>query len=175
MVFTLIVALLMIGALFAFGLPQISAIFGLGGRAQLQKAVKDLEYTVEEVYHMAEYSSRTFRVNIPSGARLCFVDVADPSPRYYTERNRWMRWTPESFVVDQMINNPNSPYYRSTVWIYETEGEMGEGYKMPALAPEECNLPGTPTDQRQPCSFCVIGGTELYLENKGLAVEVSPK
>ena len=66
MIFTLIIALIMIGAIFAFGLPQISSIFGLGGQAQLQKAVKDLEYTVGEVYNLASYSSRTLLASLSS-------------------------------------------------------------------------------------------------------------
>ena len=175
MIFTLIIALIMIGAIFAFGLPQISSIFGLGGQAQLQKAVKDLEYTVGEVYNLASYSSRTFKVSIPSGTRLCFIDPVDPGARVYSTQNKWMWWDPDQFVIDQMINNPNSPYYQSSLWIYSSDEEIGEGYDIPALRPAECNPPGISQQQRQPCSFCVVGGEELYLENKGLWVEASLK
>jgi len=168
MIFTLIIALIMIGAILVFGLPQISAIFGLGGQAQLQKAVKDLEYIVEEVYNLAEYSSRTFKLNIPSGAKICFVDPDNPGPTFYVETKKWMWWNPDRLVIEHMINNPNSPYYRSTVWIYSKEGEIGEGYNIPALRPA-CIYPD------QPCNFCVTRGKELYLENRGLTVEVSLK
>lgn len=168
MIFTLIVALIMIGAILAFGLPQIATMLGLGGQAQLQKAVKDLEYIVDEVYNLAEYSSRTFKLNIPAGSRLCFIDPDRPDPTFYTETKRWMWWNPERLVTDYMIKNPNSPYYGSTLWIYSKEGEIGEGYNIPALRPA-CTYPD------QPCNFCAVGGKELYLENRGLTVEVSLK
>ena len=166
MIFTMIIALIMIGAIFAFGLPQIGTILGMGGQAQLQKAVKDLEYTVAEVYNLAEYSSRTTRVSLPSGTKLCFIDVEDPSPRIFTEAQRDLWWNPDPFVITQMINNPNSPYYQSNLWMYTSSEGMGEGYKIPGMA-VACT--------RHPCSFCITGTNELFLENRGLTVEVSLK
>ena len=173
MPFAIIFTIIIIGFLFAFAFPQIASIIGLGGQAQINKAVQDLDTVVEEVYHLAEGSSRVFSLSMPSTAKLCFIDLDNPETCAYAET--WKSWCPgnpacaygrtENFIViNQTILNPNSPQYLSNVWIYSSEEGIGEGYEIPALKPA-CKR----TDC---CSFCVRGGERLYLENRGLYVEV---
>ncbi len=171
--FALIFTIIIIGFLFAFAFPQISTMIGMGGEAQINKVVKDLDVVVEEAYHLAEGSSRLFTLAMPSTAKLCFIDLDNPSTCSYADRSKsWCPGNPtcafgkteEFIVVNQTILEPSSTQFMSNVWIYRNEQDIGEGYEIPALEPV-CERPDC-------CSFCVKGGTRLYLENKGLFVEV---
>jgi len=172
--FAIIFTIIIIGFLFVFAFPQISTMIGMGGEAQINKVVKDLDSVVEEAYHLAEGSSRLFTLSMPSTAKVCFLDLNNPTTCAYAQK--WKSWCPgnptcefgkteEFIVVDQTLLDPTNPQYMSNIWIYRSEQDFGEGYEIPGLEPV--------CDRTDCCSFCVPGGTRLYLENKGLYVEVS--
>jgi hypothetical protein len=177
-IFALVTAIIVIGMILVFGADQISNLVGLSGQAQLQKSVLDIEGLNEEVFNMARGSSRTHIVNLPTGTRLCFIDVSDPG-RAQTTTNIDDWWCPgnptcisgkdNDLIVDYMILNEQSQLYKSNMWIYDNLQEMGTGYRIPYMAPA---CPIGVTDR---CSFCISTGTEIFLQNAGPVVEVSLK
>ncbi len=151
MVFAIIFTIILVGFLFSLGMDQIIAIFGVSGQAQVQSAVKNIEKISEELYHLAEGSSNTYALSIPSGRRICFLKSADPSP------NPSRGWNPEKHIYDNLIMDSSSQYFGSNIWIYFTQTKQ-EGYKIPNLEPVY--------------NFCAPSGTTLYFENKGVFVSI---
>jgi len=164
MVFVIIFTVITMVFLFAFGMQRVGSIFDIGSTAKVQRAVDDLEKTVNEVYEMAEGSSKTVQLQIPKTTKICFIDPKNPEKRIYSSSD-WKNWDPETMVINSMIKNPNDPNYLSNVWIYYKKESTGEGYKIRHLYPRpEGGSNG---------NFCAIDGATLYLENKGTYVEIS--
>ena len=146
MVFGMIFAAIVIGLLLIFGAEQIINIFCLSSNAQVNKAVKDLENEVENVFVLAEGSAMPFTVAVPRNAMICFINHSNPAAM-----NNW-RPEPDKFnIISNKIRQ-----YRYNLWIYYGCGTNDDGYKIRYLQVSE--------------NFCVGAGTELYLENKGYHV-----
>ncbi len=158
LIFTFIFAIVMIGLIIAFAIGPISDMFGLSAQAQVYRAIKDIEKLTEEIYYQGLDASRTYKLTIPRGTKICFVDPDNPGKQIYTAAERWKWWDPDQIVINYMITDPASQYYQSNVWYYYEEG-IGEGYKIARLRPEQ--------------NFCAIGGKELFLQNRGVWVQIS--
>jgi len=167
MVFVIIFTIITIAFLLTFGIERIGSIFDIGSRAKVQKAVDDLKKTVNEVYEMAEGSSREYQLHIPKSSKVCFINPENPEKKLYYGSLSWKSWNPKSIVISSMIKNPNDPYYFSNIWIYYDADSIGEGYKIKHLYPRpEGDGNG---------NFCAVSGVTLYIENKGTYVEISVK
>jgi hypothetical protein len=151
MVFAIIFAIILMGFLFSMGFEQILSIFGVSGQAQMQSAVRNVERLSGELYHLAEGSSNTYPVSLPSGSKLCFLKQSKPEP------NPARNWNPEPFIYNNMRLDPQNQYFGSNVWIYFTPTKQ-EGYKISSLEPVY--------------NFCALSGSSLYFENKGVFVSV---
>lgn len=157
MVFAIIFAIIVIGFIFALGFKQIEGFFCLGSNAQTSKAVKDIEAVVDEVFVLAQGSSKTYPLSLPSDTKICFVEKDNPGPN--PDRDPEMTWDPDPLIIEEFLQNPRSPHYRSNLWIYFCGQPLGEGYKMAYLSPSK--------------SFCAVGGHKLFIENKGASVDIS--
>lgn len=153
MVFALIFTVIVIGLVLVFGMGQIGSLFCMSSDAQAGKVISDLEDVSFEVYNLAEGSSRVYQVSLPSDARLCFVDPESPGTQLYPSGESWKNW-----VAD--------PVYQSMI--------QENGYN---LWYEICSGKGGTRLQylRVTQNFCVEGSREVYLENRGLWVEISPR
>jgi len=148
LVFGIIFAIIIIALLLVFGLEQIVNVFCVSNIAQADKAVKDLENAVENVYNLAEGSAMPFRVAIPRNARICLINHEDPSPMN--------SWNPDPNLYESIKYTIESK--NQNVWIIYGCGTSDTGYRIRYLKLTE--------------NFCVSGGTELYLENKGYHVAI---
>ena len=157
MVFAIIFTVILIGFILAVGMNQIRDFFCIGSNAQTNKAVKDLESLIGEVFLLAKGSSKTYLLNMPSDAKLCFINETNPGPHPYTDPTK--TWNPDKLVLDNILLDPNSNYFGSNLWIYRCGTPLGEGYKIKYLSPSK--------------SFCSIRGHKLFLENKGAWVDIS--
>ncbi|MBL7160864.1 MAG: hypothetical protein ISS93_03385 [Candidatus Aenigmarchaeota archaeon] len=158
MAFAVIFTLIIIGFVLAVGMEQIQSFFCIGSDAQANKAVKDIEKVVEEVFLLAKGSGKTYHVAIPSGVKICFINRKNPDPHPYTDRS--LTWDPDPIILEHFLRNPNSPQYGSNTWIYYCGKELGEGYKIKYLSPSK--------------SFCVTTGRDLYIEQAGSSADISP-
>lgn len=152
MVFALIFAVIMIGLIFVFALPQIRNLISVGGQAQMNKMIKDIEKEVDELYWNAGYgSTEVIEITLPSDSRICFVDPenADQSGIY---GEKWRTWTADKAIAALIKNEGYN------VWYFL--GDDQNGYKVNHLVVSGKN-------------FCTISGTELYMENTGQQVSVS--
>ena len=159
MVFAIIFALILVGFVLAFGVGQIQSFFCLGSNAQTNKAVQDIESYVEEVSVLARGSARTYTISLPSDSKICFVNKNNPSVEPGWPRPE-LYWNPPQIILENFLQNPQSPSYQSNLWIYSCGRELGEGYKISFLSPTK--------------SFCAGSGQKVYIENKGLSVDISP-
>lgn len=158
MIFAMIFTVIIIGFILAVGFGQIQDFFCLGSNAQANNAILGIESIVEEVFVMAAGSGKTYPLSLPADVKVCFVNTNDPSPVPYTDRT--LTWNPDLLILEEMLENPKSPSYKSNLWIYLCGSPLGEGYKMSYLSPSK--------------SFCAKKGTQLYIENKGAFVDISP-
>jgi hypothetical protein len=148
MIFALLAALLLIGFLLAFGLGAIGGLFSVNEQGQVQKAVKDLEAVVGELYYRTPGNSQVVDLMLPGSASVCFVNSSES--RVYSER--WKSWTPSQDIRAVLeVEGYN-------VWYYWSGGNGG--YRMAHL--------------EAPDSFCAVSGTRVYLESRGLTVSVEP-
>lgn len=157
MVFAIIFTLILIGFLFAVGFNQIQSFFCIGSNAQTNKAVKDIEAFVDEVFILAKGSGKSYPLSLPSDAKLCFINKTNPGPHPYQDTTK--TWNPDSLIIEQFLQNPDSPDYGSNLWIYRCGSPLGEGYTMRFLSSSK--------------SFCALSGTTLFLENTGATVDIS--
>ncbi len=151
MVFGLIFTIIVIALVLIFGLGQMGNMFCMSSDAQAGKAMADLETVASEVYNLAEGSSRSFRVILPGDAKLCFVDPENPGTQLYTAADSWKNWVPDP-VYEGIIREKGY-----NLWYEICSGKGGKAIG----------------SLRVPKSFCVTGGKTVYLENKGLWVEIS--
>jgi hypothetical protein len=158
MLFAMIFTIIIIGFIFAVGFSQIQDFFCLGSNVQTRKAVKDIESIVDEVFVLAAGSAKTYSLSLPSGAKICFVNKDYPGPQ--PNPDPATNWNPDRLVLENFLENPNSPQYGSNLWIYFCGNPLGEGYKMKYLSPSK--------------SFCAVSGHKLFLENKGSFVNIKP-
>lgn len=164
-VFALIATVIIMGMLFVFAMPQFAAMFQVGGQAQLQKAVNDIERLAIETYNMAPGSSRLAVVNLAPNTKICFINPEMPDRRPWVVAKKWKWWEPDT-VVETILNDPSNEYYGSTLWIYTPDIPVGIGYKIEHIKP-------APMHFGDSGNFCIRGGIELYFENKGTYVEIS--
>ncbi len=160
LVFAMIFAVIFIGLLLVFGMGQITNMFCFNGNAQVDKAVKDLENDVQNVYNLAEGASKLFRVSIPSGSSICVVNTSNPdiNPAGY-----WMPNPDQMPVISQKIMLKDA-----NVWINYNCGSNEQTYRIEHLrAVRQPGAVGTG-------SFCASGGSSIYLENAGDYVAASP-
>ena len=151
LVFGIIFALFLITMVLVFGTGVITDVFSFGSEAQVQKAIKNLEREVEELYYMARDSSINYRMNIPGSYRVCFVNLSFPEKKKYypNPENTWNPGYTTVYRIDSKGYN---------IWYYKgKDDEKGNGYRVPYLSVPE--------------SFCATKNTKLYLVNHGL-VEV---
>lgn len=166
MVFGIIATVIVMSMLFVFAVPQFSNLFGLGGQAQLQKTVQDIETMTDDIYVLAKGSSRLATINLASGTKVCFINPNDPSERVWGRNEPWKWWNPDRMVIESLLSDPASEYYGYNIWIYTPQTEIGEGYKIEHLRPQ-------PQYEGDSGNFCIDSGRQLYFENKGTYVEVS--
>lgn len=166
MVFALIGTVIIMGALFVFAMPQFAALFAVGGQAQLQKSVDELESLIGETYNMAPGSSRIATISLSPNTRICFINPDDPTRRVWETAKKWKWWDPDPVVIQGILQNPDSDQYGSTLWIYTPDLPAGLGYTIDHLKP-------APQYSGDSGNFCIRGGVRLYVENKGRFVEVS--
>lgn len=174
MLFAMIFAILFIGFLFAYAVPQIQNLFCLTEKAQTLKAVKDLKDRAEGLYTKAEGSSDIFRLSIPSRSKVCFFHPEHwrGNDNHYT-RDRY--WEPEKdpYVLGQLDIDPADPvptqYSGSNVWVFSCDGTRG--YTINKLLPcesSQTNIDLSTTDG----NFCAPPGSELYFINEGTYMTV---
>ena len=148
-VFGIILAVIVIISILAFGSRQIAEFLGLSNAAITKKSVEDLRATAARAYSLGEGSTLEFRLSIPANARFCFVDPENPEANIDPDPDR--RWTPDSIVMGIITEN------MYTLWA-ESPGEQ-DGYAIDYVRPLE--------------NFCAKTGTRLYFENRGLYVSVT--
>lgn len=153
MIFALIFAIIMIGFIFVFAVPQIASFISIGGQAQINKMIKDIETKVDYIYWNAGYgSSEILTITLPSKTRICFINPYDLGDYYYAEK--WMDWRSDK-AINVLIKKEGY-----NLWYYH-DGDQN-GYKVKHLQLDE-----------NAHNFCIIGGMEIYLENEGDRVTVS--
>lgn len=157
MVFAIIFTLIVVGFILAVGVGQIQSFFCLGSNAQTNKAVNDIETLTEELFVLAKGSSKNYPISLPADAKVCFINITNPSAHPYTDSSK--TWNPSRIILESVLRNPSSSSYGSNVWIYRCGDAVGSGYKMDYLSPSK--------------SFCATGGDKLYLENRGKSVDIS--
>ena len=154
MVFALIFAIIMIGFIFIFGLPQIGSLISIGTQAQVNKMIKDIDSKVDDLYWNANYgSSEIIQITLPSDVRFCFIDptsIETLKNEYYTQE--WRTWRQDDAIKVMIVNEGYN------LWYYKDDEQ--NGYKVNRLKPDGRN-------------FCVMSGMELYMENKGSYVGIS--
>ena len=151
MIFALVFAVIMIGLIFVFALPMIGDLMNVGGQAQINKMIKDIETKIDNLYWNAGYgSSEVLKISLPADTRICFINPDDLSNAIYKEK--WRIWSQDE-AIKVMIRNEEY-----NLWYYY--GEDQNGYKVNHLLVSGKN-------------FCTISGTEIYLENTGKQVSVS--
>ena len=151
MTFALILTVVIIGFVLAFGMGQVGDLFCMSGDAQVGKAISDLEAISSEVYNLAEGSSRVFRVSLSGDYKLCFVNKDSPGIQLYPSAESWKNWQADP-VFESMIKSKGY-----NIWYKMCSGQGGKA--VPYIKVEK--------------SFCASGGNDIYLENKGLWVEAS--
>jgi hypothetical protein len=147
-VFGIIFALIVMAFVIYFGAGQIVNIICLGNTGQTAKSVKNLESMVDDIQAAGEGSSDTFSMNIPSNAKVCFIDPNDPSPSITGD---WLP-DPNSFI-EEIIKMEGY-----NIWIFYNCGESDGGHRMNYLV----------TDS----NFCAKEGDNLLLTNIGIQVKV---
>ncbi len=166
LVFTLIFAALVLFFIIFFGADLLGPFFCFGQEAKFAKNVEDLVSLSEEVYQLAEGSTRLYRVSISANDRICFVNPSKPYPRDWPKDER--DWKPDSIVYEKMITESGDQYYGSNIWVYNgCKGDkIGKGISASHLAPK-AHFGGDSGN------FCSTGGDTLFFEHKGTGVEVS--
>ena len=139
LVFGIIFAIIIIGLLLVFGMEQIVNIFCITNTAQTNKAVKDMENAVDNVFNLGQGSAMPFQVSIPRNARICFVDPDNP-----IRMNNWNPSTdPDMYRIIMYRINAS----RSNMWITYGCGTNRNEYRVSHLRVSE--------------NFCVGLGTEI--------------
>jgi len=157
MVFAMIFTVIIIALVLAVGMNQITDFFCLGSNAQANKAVKDIESLVGEVFLLSSGSGKSYPLSLPSDVKVCFINKTNPGPHPYTDTKK--TWNPGTLILENFLQNPTSPQYGSNIWIYYCGKELGDGYKMKYLSPSK--------------SFCAPTGSKLYIENTGPSVDIT--
>jgi hypothetical protein len=122
--------------------------------AQLGRTIKMLGERIDNIYRNAEGSRTEFMLSFSKNYRLCFFNSSNPESRFYSDSS--MTWDPDQTVKFRI----NQSGYNS--WYYKGEDNAaGYGYSFSYLA--------MPTEK----NFCAIGGSKIYLVNRGIGVEVS--
>jgi len=153
MVFGLVFAVIVMGAIFLFGTGTFEKMICAGDVAQTTKALKDLETVVDKVQVLDEGSRQTFRMRLPVNSKICFVDPDDPEPNLIGD------WYPKSdALIEEEIQSS-----RYNVWIDYSCGEGDRGYRMKYLITAEPGKPG---------NFCAESGDTVLLINRGIEVSV---
>lgn len=147
MVFIIIFAIIVMGFVLVYGANVITDMFCIGNVASTDKAIKNLETMVQEVYHFSEGSSQLIKLNLPSNVKVCFIDSENPGA------NRAKGWDPDPAFEDLI------KLKKYNVWIYYNCGSSkGNGFQINYLSTSE--------------NFCTAGSRNLYLENKGTSVSI---
>ncbi len=166
MVFTLIFSAIVLILIIIFGGDLWIDITCFGQEAKFAKNIEDVTSLSEEVYQLAEGSTRLYRVGISANDRICFINPSRPYPRDWPEDGR--DWKPDSIVYEKMITESGDQYYGSNMWVYNgcKRDRIGKGLKASHLIPK-AHFGGDSGN------FCSTGGDMLFFEHKGTGVEVS--
>ena len=124
LVFGIIFAVIVIGALFVYGFDLIGGFFCTGNDAQTLKAVKNLETSVKDIYTLSEGSTTPFKLYLPGDSRICFINPDDPNP------NRARGWDPDSTLIE-LLTTPRTSFYKSNLWIEKCSEKIL--YKFPCF------------------------------------------
>ncbi len=149
MVFSMILAIIVIVMVLTLGSEQIANIFSLNNAAITQRAVNDLKAKVLEAYDLTEGSTIKLELAIPGNTRLCFVDPENPEDNIDPDQKR--RWKPDSLVKNIITENGYN------LWIESPSEKNGD--RVEYLRTGE--------------NFCAGTGTALYLTNSGLTVSIT--
>lgn len=147
-IFGIIFALIVMGFVMIFGTGIFQDMMCVGNNGQVTKAYKDLEAVVDQVQALDDGSTKSFRMGIPTGSRICFVDPADPS------HNITGDWFPDPnlLIEEEIMDNGYN------TWIEYGCGPSTDGFRMQYLV----------TDK----NFCTISGDRVLLTNIGVQVRV---
>jgi len=153
MVFGIITAILVMIFVIMFGSGQIGNMFCAGSVAQTNKAVMNLEEIIDDIYSAGMGSSDVYTMRLPDGVKVCFINTDDPRP------NIALNWKPnpnDYSVIEQSIRLQGF-----NMWIeYNCGPDSEPGHKARYMI--------------SPQSFCTESGDTVYIENKGMTVEVEP-
>jgi hypothetical protein len=150
-VFGIIFAIIVIAFVLVFGTGAIGNIFCVGNVATMDNSVQQLKTTLGNVYLLAEGSTDIYAIKVPQGSKVCFVNPESP------DINPLGGWLPPVETRNITLNNMRRGGYN--VWIDYNCGTQSPYYKINYMKPKQ--------------NFCLTGNANLYLENKGLWVEVS--
>ncbi len=149
-VFGIIFALIALGMFLVFGFQQVVSIFSFGDDATLKKVVQDLTNRVDDVYNLAEGSSKIFTAVVPRGSKVCFLNVskaADPAA--------FDNWKPD-FETKYKLTHSEAPEFGSNLWI--EHNDQNTGFKITHLVSKN--------------NFCLVKTMDVYLTNMGTTVLV---
>ena len=149
MIFGIIFALILIGALLAFGLPLIEKYIKIGIDSEVLKTIDNLQKKVDEIYRLAENSAEEFKLSFPKDYKLCFFNSSDPKKHYSAG------WDPDSTTLYRINQS------RYNVWYYSGDDDArGDGKAIPYL--------DIPTEK----NFCVPGGSKVYVTKRWSGVSI---
>jgi hypothetical protein len=147
-VFGIIFAIIVMAIVLVFGSGMITDMMCMGSLGQTNKVIDNLNDMTDRVQSLDEGSSTPFDVNLPSSARLCFVDPEHPNRSIIGD---WMP-DPGLFIEDEIHANGYN------MWIEYNCGSSDTGLYMKYLATES--------------NFCVKKGDRLLLTNTGISVNI---
>lgn len=147
-VFGLILALIVMGFVLFVGSGQITNMICMGNIGQTNNAMNNLESIADDIQASGEGSSNTFKLRIPSGASICFIDPTDPS------RNIANNWMPDPDIWPIIKSKIETHGYN--VWIEYNCGTPESGYTMEYIVNHKSGQAG---------NFCADSGDTLLLTN----------
>jgi hypothetical protein len=157
LLFAMIFAIVFIGLLLVFGYNQITNMFCFNGVAQVDKAVKDLENEIANMYNLAQGSAKPFDPRIPAGSSICLLNTTDLSPS-----GTWLPNPDQAEIIRNRI-----AIDKANVWINYNCGDNKPTYTIAHVrAVNPAGYSGTG-------SFCAQSGDTIYIENAGDYVAAS--
>jgi len=149
-VFGMIFAIIVMGFIIYFGSGQIINIICMGNIGQTSKAIRNLEVLVDDIQASGEGSSDTYRMSIPTNARVCFIDPADPRPSI---TGGWLPDPDEYPVIEKKIQTGGY-----NTWIDYKCGDADPAHRMNYIVVDS--------------NFCVGAGDTVLLTNIGIEVRI---
>jgi hypothetical protein len=148
-IFGIIFAIIVMVFLLGGGVSMLQDMFCLGSIAQVNSAVQEFERMAKHIRDSGLDSRNVYRLSLPGGARICFIDPEDPGPNFLGEWNP----DPSLHIEDEIMAKGY------TLWIEYNCGSASMDGKASPYIYEEGN-------------FCAESGDRVMLTNKGVDVLV---